>query len=293
MRAGLLELLDEHLGVAAALVVFLAASGRQIVRRTFSKAALGLEIGEGLRGKGDEFVEAHLTRLVLDELNQLAADALVFVGRADVQAGEFPLALLGISVQGDAGDRVPVNLEKEVVAQLLLDGRAGALDQFLAFDGALGEVDNAADILFECAANLLEFVAVHQGADTFVGEDLREQPFLDGAVDDMDAGHAGRRLTGPRRPPAASLGRSPTFCLVARPAGACLAGPGSWSIHLNRWDTNLWSQPRSAAPGSVPANSLPTLSRRTALWNTRQRQQPARRRESIASAYHQQPLGRH
>ena len=101
------------------------------------------------------------------------------------------MPLLGPGVQGDAGDRVLVDLEDVIVAELLLDGRAGALDQFLAFDGALGEVEDAADILLERAADLLEFVAVDERADAFVGEDLGEQPLLDGAVDDMDARHAG------------------------------------------------------------------------------------------------------
>src|ERR1017187_6517017 len=143
MRAGLLELLDEHLGVAAALVVFLAANGRQVVRGALGKAALGLEIREGLGGERDEFVEPHLTRLVLHVLDKLAADALVFVGRADVEAGELALALLGPDVQGDAGDRVLVDLEDVIVAKLLLDYGAGPLDQFLAFDGALGEVERS------------------------------------------------------------------------------------------------------------------------------------------------------
>ena len=104
-------------------------------------------------------LEAHLARLVFDELDQLAADALVFVRRADVEAGQLALAVLGIDVQGDAGDRVLVDLEDVIVAELLLDGRAGALDQFLAFHGALGEVEDAADVLLQRAADLLVFVA--------------------------------------------------------------------------------------------------------------------------------------
>ena len=71
-----------------------------------------------------ELVQAHLAGLVLDELDQLAADALVLVSRADVEAGQLALAVLGIGVQGDTGDWVLVNLEDVIVAELLLDGRA-------------------------------------------------------------------------------------------------------------------------------------------------------------------------
>src|ERR1039458_9105940 len=187
---GLLELLDEHLGVAAALIVFLPAGGRQVIGSALGKAAFALEIGEGLRGQREEFVETHITRLVLHVMDELAADALVFVRRADVEAGELALAVLHISVQGDASDRVLVDLKDVIIAELLLDGRAGALDQLLAFHGALGEVEDAAAILLERAANLLEFVAVDERADAFVGEDLGEQPFLNGAIDDVNARHA-------------------------------------------------------------------------------------------------------
>src|ERR1039458_5602012 len=94
---GLLELLDEHLGVTAALVVFLPAGGRQVIGSALGKAAFALEIGEGLRGQREEFVETHITRLVLHVMDELAADALVFVRRADVEAGELALAVLHIS----------------------------------------------------------------------------------------------------------------------------------------------------------------------------------------------------
>ena len=73
------------------------------------------------------------------------------------------LVVLRPSMEGDTGDRVLVDLEDVIVAELLLDGRAGAPDQFLAFHGALGEVEDAADILLERAADLLEFIAVDEG----------------------------------------------------------------------------------------------------------------------------------
>ena len=48
-RGSSLQLLDEHLGIPPALLVFLASRRRQIVWRPFDEAALGLEIGECLR----------------------------------------------------------------------------------------------------------------------------------------------------------------------------------------------------------------------------------------------------
>src|ERR1035438_10343827 len=76
-RDGLLEFLDEHLGVTTALVVFLPAGGRQVVGSALGKATFALEIGEGLRGQREEFVEAHVAGLILNVLDELAADALV------------------------------------------------------------------------------------------------------------------------------------------------------------------------------------------------------------------------
>ena len=55
--------------------------------------------------------------LFFDELDQLAPDALIFVRRADVQARQFALVFLRIDVQGDAADRIPIDLEDEVVAE--------------------------------------------------------------------------------------------------------------------------------------------------------------------------------
>src|SRR5260221_296915 len=75
----LFQFLHQHLGVAAALVVFLAARGRQIVRRAFRKPAFRLKIRECLRRKREQLAQAGLARPGLDELNQLPADALVFV----------------------------------------------------------------------------------------------------------------------------------------------------------------------------------------------------------------------
>src|SRR6185369_4519271 len=65
----LFKFLDKDFGIAAALVVFLSPSRRQIFRRALNKAALGLEISKSLRGKRNELLEAQLSRLALDKLD--------------------------------------------------------------------------------------------------------------------------------------------------------------------------------------------------------------------------------
>ncbi len=177
--------------MAAALVVFLAPGGRQVVGGAFGEAAFGLEPGKGLRGERNEFLEAQLAGFVFHKLDELAADALVLVGGADVEAGQFTFAQFGPGMQGDAGDGVFINFEDVVVGELFFDGGPGALDQFLAFHGAAGQVEDAADVLFQGAADLLELVAVDERADALVGEDFGQQAFRQGAVDDVDARHPG------------------------------------------------------------------------------------------------------
>src|SRR5205823_13235690 len=53
LLAVFLKFLHEHFRVAATLIVFLAPAGWEIVRRTFGKAAFGLEISKSLRGKSE------------------------------------------------------------------------------------------------------------------------------------------------------------------------------------------------------------------------------------------------
>jgi len=50
-----------------------------------------------------------------------------------------------------------------------------------------GELEDLADVLLQCAANLLVFVGVNKRADAFVGENLGEQTFVNPAVDNVDA----------------------------------------------------------------------------------------------------------
>ena len=74
-----IELLHQHLGMPAALLVLLPARRRQVVRRAFDKAAFGLKIREGLGRERQQFLQAQFARPVFHELNQLAPDALVLV----------------------------------------------------------------------------------------------------------------------------------------------------------------------------------------------------------------------
>ena len=60
------------------MIVFLAARGRQIIRRAFAESALGLKISERLRRERDQFAQVQLLRLVFDELDQLLSDAVIF-----------------------------------------------------------------------------------------------------------------------------------------------------------------------------------------------------------------------
>ena len=77
----------------------------------------------GLRGEGEQRLQARLARAVLDELHHAAPDALVLVRGPHAQAGQLALLLVRVGVQGDAGDGVPVDLEDVVVVELLLDRR--------------------------------------------------------------------------------------------------------------------------------------------------------------------------
>ena len=124
----LFQFLDQHLGVAAALVVFLTARGREIVGLAFAEAAFGLKVSKRLRRERDQFAQAELARLAFDELDQLPPDALVFMRGVDVETGQFALVLLRVNVQRDTGDRVLVDFENVVIADLFLDAGAGALD---------------------------------------------------------------------------------------------------------------------------------------------------------------------
>src|SRR2546427_49351 len=122
------EFLHQHFGVAAALVVFVAARRREVVAGAFNEAALGLEIGESLGGKSQQIVETKFPRFVLHKMDHLASDPLVLVRRIDVETCQLALAMLLINVQSDASHRVLVDFKDVIIAELLLDAGPAALD---------------------------------------------------------------------------------------------------------------------------------------------------------------------
>ena len=127
-----LKLFDQHFGIASALVVLLAAGWRQVVRCAFSKAGLGLEIGESLSREGEEFVETQFAGFVLNELNHLASDALIFVGGIDVEAGEFRLGGIGDIVAREIAKRTGKETRCCVLGHLQRGGAPTTLDRILA-----------------------------------------------------------------------------------------------------------------------------------------------------------------
>jgi hypothetical protein len=132
-------------------------------------------------------LEAKFPRLAFNELDQLSADALILVRRADVETGKFALLLFGINMQRHTRHGVLINLEDVIVAELLLDDGAGAFDEFVGFDALSGEHLDGAHVLFLGRADLLIFVGVDERADAFVGKDFGQQAFIHLAVDDVNA----------------------------------------------------------------------------------------------------------
>ena len=76
---------------------------------------------------------------------------------------------------------------------LPLDLGPRPLQQFVGLDAALDQAADGPDVLLLGLADRLVLVGVDQRADALVGEDLGEQALLHGAVDDVDARHAGPR----------------------------------------------------------------------------------------------------
>src|SRR5205823_2685827 len=106
LRSRFGELFHEHLGVASALVVFLAATGWQVLGRTFAETTLRLKIGKSLRRERDQFAQAEVARFVLHKLDQLSANALVLVRRIDIKAGQLAFIPFAINVQRHASDGI-------------------------------------------------------------------------------------------------------------------------------------------------------------------------------------------
>src|SRR5450432_169611 len=191
IRSCLDQFFHQHLGIASALVIFFAACGRQVVGRALGKTALGLEISERLRREREQFAQVQFLRLVLDELNELASDALVFVRRADVQARQLAFFLFGVNVQRYARDRIFIDLKNKIISETFFDHRPRAFHQFIGLDRRLGQQLDRADVFFLRGPDLLVFVRVNEGADAVVGKNFREEAFIHCAVDHMDARNTG------------------------------------------------------------------------------------------------------
>jgi len=167
-RGSFCQPFQQDLGLAPALLVFFTTGGRQVFRGSFDEAGFGLEVSEGLRGQDDQFLKSQLARFILDELNQFASDALVFVGGTDVEAGELAFAVFRVRMEGHAADRVFIDLKKVIVVELLFDAGAGSFHQFLGSHRVFGQPKNAADIFLQGPSDLLVFVGINQGANAFV-----------------------------------------------------------------------------------------------------------------------------
>ena len=96
-----------------------------------------LEKSKRLRGQAKHPLRFLLARQCLGKLRQLRADAALFVGGVDLQAGQLGLLFFGVRLQRDDADDVIVDLEDEMLVDLFFDEAAGALEQLLALNGRL------------------------------------------------------------------------------------------------------------------------------------------------------------
>lgn len=189
MRSG--QGFDQDFGPAAGGFVAFAAGGGEEVGGAFGEPAFGLKPGKGLGGEGDEAVHAGVAGFIFDVLDQAPADALIFVGGADVEVGQFGEGLFGVQVEGDTSDGVAVDFVEVIILDLTFHLGAGAFHEFGGIHRFTGEEEDLADVLFEGAADLFVFIGIDEGADAFVGKDLGEEGFILTAVDEMDAGDTG------------------------------------------------------------------------------------------------------
>src|SRR5579859_1266769 len=93
-------------------------------------------------------------------------------------------------MKSDTGDGVSVHLEDVVVLYLSLDRGPRASQQFIPLHRRLNELVNAPRVPLPRSSNLPVFVRVYECSNAFVGEDLGEKPFIDTAVDDVNARNA-------------------------------------------------------------------------------------------------------
>ena len=114
-------------------------------------------------------------------------------------------------MQRDAGDRVLVDLEDEVVAEVLLDRAAGALHELVGFGPLLGQQLDRAHVLLLGRADLLVLVRVNQRAEALVRKHFGEQPLVQRAVDDVNALHAALPAAGRTAPSSSMSGGNPAL----------------------------------------------------------------------------------
>ena len=87
----------------------------------FKIAALALEIGIGLSGKEKKLLELQLGGLFFHKLDELLADAFVFVRWVDIEEGKFARFVVFIAMQGDATDGVMVCFEDVLIGNVFFD----------------------------------------------------------------------------------------------------------------------------------------------------------------------------
>lgn len=177
----------KNFGVAAAGGEAFAAFWREQFGVGFAESAFLFEEGDGLGGESEEGVEIFFAREIFDEAHEFASVALIFVGFADVEAGEFSGVVIGVGVEGDASDGGAINFEQPVIFDAGDNFRAGAADEFFVANGLSDEGHDRADILFEDAADLLVLIRVDHGSEAFVAEDFGEEGLVDSAVEEVDA----------------------------------------------------------------------------------------------------------
>ena len=155
----------------------------------FKIAALALEIGIGLSRKEKQLLELQLAGLFFHKLDELLADAFVFVRWVDIEEGKFARVVVFIAMQGDAADGVMVGLENIVIGNVFFDRGARASQQFLLGHRSTGHRKKGCHILFLCRSDLLVFVGIDERANPFVGEDLGQKTLIDAPVDNVGSGN--------------------------------------------------------------------------------------------------------
>ena len=89
-------------------------------------------------------------------------------------------------MESDAPDRVFVGFKNVKIADLFFERRAGAFDQFFSLNRILSQLQNIPHVFLQRFANLLILICINERSDSLIGKQLREQCFVDTAVDYVD-----------------------------------------------------------------------------------------------------------